>query len=172
MRTLTGTSVRRLGVLLGLGVGLTLALTVSAGATPPNTFRAQFDETSIEDWSVATCGFPITSHLVGTATIEVLHDRRGNATRVQIHANGTGTFSANGLAINQATNDNRFLDLVQGTETDVGIPIRLSIPNAGVLTLDVGRLVFDANGNLSFEAGPHPGLHGEGGAAICAALTP
>ena len=95
MRTLTRTAVRRLGVLLGLAVGLTLALTVSAGATPPTTFRAQFDETSVEDWSVAACGFAIVSHLVGTAAIEVLRDQSGNATRVQIHANGTDTFSAN-----------------------------------------------------------------------------
>lgn len=149
-----------------------LALASTAAAQAPINLRVPFDEAEVEDWSLATCGFEITSHLAGTATIQLIRDGSGAITRLQIHVNGTGTFSANGLSLSQATDDNRVIDLVKGTETDVGIPIRLSIPHAGVLTLDVGRLVFDPSGNLVFEAGPHPGLHGQSGAEICAALTP
>jgi hypothetical protein len=149
-----------------------LALASTAAAQAPINFRVPFDETEVEDWSLATCGFEITAHLAGTATVQLIRDADGTTTRIQIHVNATGTFSANGLSLAQATDDNRVIDLVKATETDVGIPIRLSIPRAGVLTLDVGRLVFNADGNLAFEAGSHPGLHGESGGEICAALTP
>jgi hypothetical protein len=149
-----------------------LALASTAAAQAPINFRVPFDETEVEDWSLATCGFEITAHLAGTATVQLIRDSTGSTTRIQIHVNATGTFSANGLSLAQATDDNRVIDPEKGTETDVGIPIRLSVPHAGVLTLDVGRLVFDDDGNSTFEAGPHPGLHGESGAAICTALTP
>src|SRR5436190_24356656 len=102
------TKTTRVGMALAVAGLLALAMVGRAGATSPDTFRVPFDETSIEDWSLATCGFEITAHLAGVATIEVLRDRNGNPVRVQIHANGTGTFSANGLEIGQATNDTRF----------------------------------------------------------------
>jgi hypothetical protein len=44
------------------------------------------------------------------------------------------------------------------------------LPDGGTVIADVGRLVFDAEGNVTFEAGPHPALHGDF-AALCAALS-
>ena len=44
------------------------------------------------------------------------------------------------------------------------------LPDGGTIIADVGRLVFDAEGNVIFEAGPHPALHGDF-AALCAALS-
>jgi hypothetical protein len=41
----------------------------------------------------------------------------------------------------------------------------------GTLQIEVGRLVFDADGNVTFEAGPHHALHGDF-TPLCAALTP
>jgi len=41
----------------------------------------------------------------------------------------------------------------------------------GNLYLDRGHLIFDSSGNLTFEAGPHPSLHGDID-GLCAALTP
>jgi hypothetical protein len=55
--------------------------------------------------------------------------------------------------------------------TDAGINIRVSLPGGGILYIDRGRLVFDDNGNLVSEAGPHPSLHGDFD-GLCAALTP
>jgi hypothetical protein len=43
------------------------------------------------------------------------------------------------------------------------------IDGGGTVIADVGRLVFDAEGNVIFEAGP-PALHGDF-AALCAALS-
>lgn len=63
-----------------------------------------------------------------------------------------------------------FIDLIEGTETDVGLVFRVFLPGGGTVIADVGRLVFDAAGNVAFEAGPHPALHGDF-AGLCAALS-
>jgi hypothetical protein len=53
---------------------------------------------------------------------------------------------------------------------DVGIQaVPGVIDGGGTVIADVGRLVFDAEGNVIFEAGP-PALHGDF-AALCAALS-
>jgi hypothetical protein len=47
-----------------------------------------------------------------------------------------------------------FIDLIEGTDTEVGLLFRVFLPGGGTVIADVGRLVFDAEGNLTFEAGP------------------
>jgi hypothetical protein len=45
---------------------------------------------------------------------------------------------------------------------DVGIQAMPGvIDGGGTVIADVGRLVFDAEGHVIFEAGPHPALHGD-----------
>jgi hypothetical protein len=46
----------------------------------------------------------------------------------------------------------------------------LVLPGAGNIFADVGRVVFDADGNIIFEAGPHQFLHGDV-ASLCAAMA-
>jgi hypothetical protein len=54
---------------------------------------------------------------------------------------------------------------------DVGIQaVPGVIDGGGTVIADVGRLVFDAEGHVIFEAGSHPALHGDF-AALCAALS-
>ena len=81
-----------------------------------------------------------------------------------------GIFTANGLAVDTAGAGLSIFDL-HGGETDAGINIRVSLPGGGTPYLDRGRLVFDDNGNLVSEAGPHPSLSGDID-GLCAALTP
>jgi len=45
-----------------------------------------------------------------------------------------------------------------------GIQFRLTIPGEGTVLMDVGRLVFDADFNITFEAGQHPVYYPEEGA--------
>ncbi|MEP6639621.1 MAG: hypothetical protein ABJC39_09765, partial [Chloroflexota bacterium] len=47
-----------------------------------------------------------------------------------------------------------FRDNLTGTNTIVGLPLKIVV-NGRVYSLDVGRLVFDYNGNILFEAGSH-----------------
>jgi hypothetical protein len=44
------------------------------------------------------------------------------------------------------------------------------LPSSRTVIAGVGRLVFDAEGDLSLEAGPHPALHSDF-AALCATLS-
>jgi len=136
---------------------LTVASAASAGSTTPVTLRFPFTETGVDDGVSAVCGFPVTSYLAGTLTVEVF-DGTGGAPRAQVHINASGTFSGNGLVIGQYANDNQFFDFASGAMRDIGIAIRLTNPNGGLIYMDVGRLIFDGDGNLVFEAGPHPSL--------------
>ena len=63
-----------------------------------------------------------------------------------------------------------FRNLIEDTDTEVGLTFRVFWPGGGTVIADVGRLFFDAEGNLIFEAGSHPALHGDF-AALCAALS-
>ncbi len=63
------------------------------------------------------------------------------------------------------------LDLVANTRTDVGIDFLMTDPGTGAVIHDIGRVVFDAPFHVSFEAGPHPVLHGDIDALACNALA-
>ncbi|HEU4897088.1 MAG TPA: hypothetical protein VFX88_05880, partial [Actinomycetota bacterium] len=106
----------------------------------------------------------------GIQTIQVLYDAAGNPIRRQVHSNIEGTVSANGITLREIEHGQTFIDLVEGTDTEIGLLFRVLLPGGGTVIADVGRLVFDAEGNVIFEAGPHPALHGDF-AALCAALS-
>jgi hypothetical protein len=101
----------------------------------------------------------------------VFFNDAGIPIRVNVEENVTGTFTVNGLTVYTAGDILIRFDLVDGTETDAGINIRVSLPGGGTLYIDRGRLVFDANGDLVTESGPHPSLYGDF-PGLCAALTP
>jgi len=136
---------------------LTIASAASAGPTKPFTARFPFTETFVDDGVSAVCGFPVTSYLSGALTVEVF-DGTGGAPRAQVHVNASGTFSGNGLVIGQSADATEFIDFTSGADRQIGIAIRVTNPNGGLIYLDVGRLIFDGNDNLVFEAGPHPSL--------------
>jgi len=48
--------------------------------------------------------------------------------------------------------------------------LRVFLLGGGTVIADVGRLVFDAEGDVIVEAGPHPALHGDS-LTLCAALN-
>ena len=52
----------------------------------------------------------------------------------------------------------------------IGEAFAITVPGQGVAVLGAGKLVFDAEGNVIFEAGPHQVLHGDFVTLICAAL--
>jgi hypothetical protein len=128
------------------------------------------NESGVDPGASAACGFAVNVTLVGTGRFQVFVDQSGNPTRFRVEENVVGTFSGNGLTINQTAHTVAFFDLARGTETDVGLVDRI-FGSHGTLLVEVGRLVFDASGNVTFEAGPHPELHGSF-TALCAALTP
>ena len=51
-------------------------------------------------------------------------------------------------------------DLEEGTISWLGLRFRVTFPGLGVVLLDAGKIVFDADGNVVFEAGPHQVVNG------------
>jgi len=152
-------------------VAAAFAFVGKASAATPSIGTFTFTDSYVDDGASAACGFPVTSTATTSVLFQVFFDQSGNPIRVQLHEDSSGTFTANGLSVNQTSHQRTILNLVAGTETDIGILIHVSIPGGGTLYLDRGLLMFDSNGNLLFEAGPHPSFHGDF-PGLCAALTP
>jgi hypothetical protein len=127
--------------------------------------------TNVDDGLTATCGFQVTETDTTTVHFEVFFDNTGTPISAQVHENYNGFFSANGLTVPTAGANLAIFDLLNGSETDAGGNIRVPLPGGGTLYIDRGRPVFDGNGNLVFEAGPHPSLSGDV-TGLCALLTP
>jgi hypothetical protein len=109
--------------------------------------------------------------------VTTFFDRDGTPVRVQIKVDYVGvvTNPVTGASVEDNAHQTLIQDLVEGTETYVGLGFSATVPGVGVVFHDVGRVVFDTEGNPSFEAGPHDVLHTEGPhpvrARFCEALT-
>jgi hypothetical protein len=92
--------------------------------------------------------------------------------RLLLHEHWTGTGTANGKYVIEHGAQNDTVDLVTGANSNTG-QIHDQAPFGGVVIHDSGQLRFDANGNLTFEAGPHQGFNGDPAAIqeFCAALS-
>ena len=155
-----------LATITGLSAGPAFADSVKQ----PVIGSFQSTQSFIDPGASAACGFPVTDTETDTGHFEVFFDNTGTPVRAQVEETLTGVFTANGLAVDIAGASLSIFDL-NGGVTDAGINIRVSLPGGGILYIDRGRLVFDDNGNLVSEAGPHPSLHGDFD-GLCAALTP
>ena len=151
-----------------------------AQASPRTPFIGHFpieEHIAVLEPESTVCGFPISLDFTGQGTFQVFFDDLGNFIRVHVVEHSTGTLSANGIELRFASSLNRFVDFQNQTLAEIGLVFRYSGPGVGVVLMDRGRLVWniDATGETvgfpTFEAGPHPELHGDFG-GLCAALTP
>jgi hypothetical protein len=115
-----------------------------------------WSQSAIDEGASAACGFPVLVAVSGVLTIQVLYDA-GNPIRAQVHGNIDGTLSANGITLREIERGQTFYDPTDGSQTLVGLIFRVFLPHGGTVIADVGRLVFDAEGNVTSEAGPPPG---------------
>jgi hypothetical protein len=141
-----------------------------ATAATPETGTYVHEDHFIDEGASAACGFEVRVDVLGEVTYQVFFDAAGEATRVQLHYNVEGEFSANGVTLPEIERAQRFLDLTTGGDREIGLLFQVRLPRGGVVIADVGRLVFDGDGNVTFEAGPHPALAGDF-AGLCAALS-
>jgi hypothetical protein len=161
----------KLAAAFALSAGLVFAAAGQASAATPMIGTFPIDDHFVDEGASAACGFPVSVDLTGTGRFWVFVDEQGNPTRVQVREDATGTMSANGISLQEVDHNTQFFDLAAGTQTEVGIVFRESLPGLGVVIMDRGRVSATADGTITFEAGPHPGLDGNL-AALCAALTP
>jgi hypothetical protein len=162
----------RPGIVLLAVVAATFALAGQASAATPFMTTFTMTESFVDPGVSAGCGFPVTSTATISGRLQVFFDQSGNPIRAQVEESSAGNFTANGLAVPQTSHQVSIIDFAAGTETDIGILIHVSLPGGGTIFLDRGLVVFDSNGNILVEAGPHPSLHGQVFPALCAALTP
>ena len=100
-------------------------------------------------------------------------DEEGNLVKIVEQVWGTDTFinSVTGTAYPMDFHNNVVVDFSttppQGA--NMGVIYRLTVPGAGAVFLDVGRIVLDRQGNVYFQAGPHQFFDGEV-EALCAAM--
>ncbi len=149
---------------------------LSAGAAPP-LVEIFTDEGSFAFAGSCPNGVILKETFTQDVRVTTFFDKAGNPVRVQTKVNFVGvvTNPETGESVRDAAHHTIFLDLIDGTETVVGLVFSVTVPGVGVVFHDVGRVVFDAEGTPIFEAGPHDVLNTEGDhpvrARFCAALT-
>jgi hypothetical protein len=170
---------RRLALLAAL-VGM-MALgggTLTAWHASANTVEVHF--TTVDETRLITdiCAFDVQEHAVGTFKVIDFFDDSGNIIKSILTNFGgpyTLTVSANGVTLTSQTVTTVIIvtfnpDGSLNTISVTGLNQNFVLPGGGTVFLDAGRIVLDSNGNIIFEAGPHPGFHGDFD-SLCAALS-
>jgi hypothetical protein len=149
---------------------LALVLAAPAGAVRPE--MVVIEDIHIEQVDSTSCDFPFLEVFDGRVTITTFFDDEGNPIRDQVYLpfHGTLTNEATGESVSADQVLQLTVDLEDGTESDVGLRFRVVFPGLGVVLLDAGKIVFDADGNVVFEAGPHQ-IVNEDFAEFCAAFA-
>jgi len=146
-----------------------LCLAAQAGAAPVE--RGTFDFTNtFTDTEVCAAApwefdvFVPIEHEYGF--FKVFSDQQGNFVKAIVHVNYDATITANGKTIQERDTWTEFFYPDGGREA--GLTVHIQGPG-GIVQLDAGEIVRDADGNVLYTHGPHPQLSGE---TFCPALAP
>jgi hypothetical protein len=165
--------VRLVGV-LALILGATALWVQPAAANSKKTTAVQADNRFVDS---RTCAFDIRVHFFGVYRSTDYYDNSGFLYKTIITAGGglfTVTEAAKGITLTMQMQTVEVVitynaDGSVNTGTDNGLVLKFTLPGSGVVLLDTGRLIFDSEGDIVFEAGPHQALHGDV-EAFCAAF--
>lgn len=164
---MTKTFVRTAAVLAG---GL-LAL-VTTGTASAATDRVIHGTVSVVDDFVdeevcAPEGFSPSVHEVEDNDYTVLLDAEGNLVHSLVHVTYTADITANGITLHEV---DRWTEMyyADGSHQTVGLTVHVKGPG-GLVQLDAGRIVFNADGTVASISGPHPQFEGQ---TWCFALLP
>jgi hypothetical protein len=126
-----------------------------------------------------SCGsFEILQSDTVTERFTIFYDQAGNVTQAVFHDRAEGTFSNsvtdNSVPFEGTANQTLTFatpgDFSTITTTFTGDIFKVTLPGGGLILHDVGRAVFEPDGTITFEAGPHQLLHGEV-QKLCAGLS-
>jgi hypothetical protein len=158
--------------------GLLAALVIGVAAWNPSTASAAVPMRTAFSFSnpgVTDCGAFADEYTdFFDARLTVFVDSGGNPTRVVIHweHHSNDVNSVTGLTLHEHGNSTETIDLLAGTDTIAGNEEIMNRPGSGVVVQDVGKVVYDADGNLVFFAGGRQ--HSEvllGDEVLCGALA-
>jgi hypothetical protein len=121
---------------------------------------------------VADCSaFQVLDDFELNYTVRLFFDNEGTLSSIIFEIWGSDTFinSETGTAYSGNFRQSELVTVGQyGAHS--GVIARLTVPGAGAVFLDVGRIVRDREGNILFEAGQHQLADGDF-AGLCAALA-
>ncbi len=142
---------------------LPLAFAAAALAAPPtNEVTVVVDAVADDTEICADFGLPSSSSRTArsrpgpSTTAKGTSSRPSSATSTR---DSLSTASANGKTL---STNYPLVFITRGDDADIRVGLRNAyhVPGAGVVLLDAGHLIFDANGDLVFEAGQHDLLNG------------
>jgi hypothetical protein len=150
--------------------GAALSHPSTASAATPSRTAFSFSNPGVTDCGVFNDEYTdfFDAHLI------VFYDAGGNPTRVVIHweHHSNDVNSVTGLTLHEHGDFTETIDLLAGTDTIAGNEEIMNRPGSGVVVQDVGKVVYDADGNLVFFAGGRQ--HSEvllGDQVLCGALA-
>jgi hypothetical protein len=156
----------RAGPALALGLLTVLASPVAAQAAVPDHGSFFFTSTFVDSDVCAPEGFDVDVIETEATHYEVFFNADGSVKQVIVHVKYTAVISANGHTIYESDTWQEFF-YPDGSKT-VGLTVHIKGP-AGIVQLDAGQIVFDADGAVTYIRGPHPQFEGQ---TFCFALLP
>ena len=126
-----------------------------------------------------SCGsFQVLQNGTFTIRFTVFYNQEGNGTQGIFHESERGTLSNSVTGTSVPFEEDFTLTIMLATPGDfstatftyTGQVYTVTLPGSGLIVHDVGKAVFDANGNLIFEGGPHQLLDNQV-QQLCAALS-
>ena len=120
------------------------------------------------------CGtFTIHATYTGWVRTTTFFDQSGTPVKLKIEVNIQGT--ATNLQTGKTVNDYEIfivvVDLTTGGVTINGTPAHVTAPGEGIIIQDTGTITYDAEGHITFEAGPHNQADQGALEAYCSALS-
>jgi hypothetical protein len=155
----------------GLAVGAVAVMSVvafspAAGATSPESGTFNFTDAFTDPDVCASSGFVVSVVQHEYGFYNVFFNRAGDFVEAIVHQNYDATISANGKTIRERDTWNIFF--YPDGSREAGLTVHIQGPG-GIVQLDAGQIVRDANGDVVYTHGPHPQLNGE---SFCPALAP
>jgi hypothetical protein len=164
---------RRPAPVRAAGGVLAVSPAAALAATPPLTGSFAFeDQLPVQPGHPASCSFPVAVHRQVRGTHPLFLDTQGQPARLLLNEHWTGTGAANGTYVAGHAAQKRHRGSRHRRLATAG-QVHDRVPFGGGVIHGSGLLRFDANGNLTFEAGPHQGFNGDPTAIqeFCAALS-
>jgi hypothetical protein len=134
-----------------LGVGLNTSIAVAA---QPQIERFEDSADFVID-DLCSFSIDVSEHVEGVHKIFV--NQQGDVIRETFHVafQGTWTSEASGKSLIEQETLNQTFDPANETLTVLGLNWHFKLPSGRTVVIDAGRLIFDAEGNIIFEAGKH-----------------
>jgi len=125
----------------------------AALAGPPEITRFE-NHLIFPDIALCNDGSTLTRILDEIFIVKVFFDNNAAPIRAQLSIHEKNELiSSTGESISYPGNFTLTVDLADGTTTATGAPLVITLPGTGPFVRDTGRLVLDAFGNVTFEAG-------------------